>query len=92
MIPGFPMSCLTSEINPLPVANEISGVDAFAWQIISENGARLDSSGRVGIDPDLALGGTPNFGIWINGLGKIPHSWLATFFRWLQDWPLFQRE
>lgn len=55
------MSCLTSAIEPLRAANEISGIDAFAWQIISEDGARVDSSAKVGIDPDLALGGAIRF-------------------------------
>ncbi len=42
-------------------ANEISGVDAFVWQTISEDGARVDSSAKVGIDPDLALGRATKF-------------------------------
>lgn len=55
------MSCLTSAIEPLRAANEISGIDAFAWKIISEDGERVDSSAKVGIDPDLVLGDTASF-------------------------------
>ena len=55
------MSCLTSAIEPLRAANEISGIDAFAWKIISEDGERVDSSAKVGIDPDLVLGETAGF-------------------------------
>ncbi|MEP3332117.1 GlxA family transcriptional regulator [Sedimentitalea sp.] len=56
IFPGFPMSCLTSAIEPLRAANEISGVPAFAWKLISESGARVESSAAVGFDPDLMLG------------------------------------
>ncbi|WP_338045826.1 AraC family transcriptional regulator [Parasedimentitalea marina] len=39
----------------LRAANEIAGKEAFAWKLISENGARVESSAAVGFDPDLAL-------------------------------------
>ena len=55
ILPGFPMSCLTSAIEPLRAANEIAGQNAFAWKLISEIGARVDSSAQVGFDPDCAL-------------------------------------
>lgn len=55
IFPGFPMSCLTSAIEPLRAANEIAGQTAFAWKLISEMGARVDSSAQVGFDPDCAL-------------------------------------
>mgnify|MGYP000737112203 CR=1 FL=1 len=35
------MSCLTSMIEPLRAANEITGQEIFSWQLISENGARI---------------------------------------------------
>jgi transcriptional regulator GlxA family with amidase domain len=31
IFPGFPMSCLTSAIEPLRAANEIAGAEVFAW-------------------------------------------------------------
>ena len=55
IFPGFPMSCLTSMIEPLRVANEIVGNATFAWRLLSESGGRVESSARVGFDPDLAL-------------------------------------
>lgn len=53
--PGFPMSCLTSAIEPLRAANEIAGQQSFAWKLISESGTRVESSALVGFDPDCAL-------------------------------------
>ena len=55
IFPGFPMSCLTSAIEPLRAANEIVGSEAFSWVLISELGTRVNSSARVGFDPDQSL-------------------------------------
>ena len=52
---GFPMSCLTSAIEPLRAANEIAGAEVFAWKLISETGDRVKSSALVSFDPDLTL-------------------------------------
>lgn len=55
IFPGFPMACLTSMIEPLRAANEITGKDAFSWTLVSENGARVEASAKVWFEPDLAL-------------------------------------
>ena len=55
LLPGFPMSCLTSAIEPLRVANEISAAPVFDWCLVSEQGAPVRSSARVGFDTDVAL-------------------------------------
>lgn len=55
IFPGFPMACLTSLIEPLRAANEISGETAFAWELISELDARVASSADVGFDPARRL-------------------------------------
>lgn len=55
IFPGFPMSCLTSMIEPLRAANEITGTDTFAWTLISETGAKTSASAHVAFEPDLAL-------------------------------------
>jgi len=55
IFPGFPMACLTSMIEPLRAANEISGQVAFEWTLISEDGAKVTASANVGFDPDIAL-------------------------------------
>ncbi len=55
IFPGFPMACLTSMIEPLRAANEISGIDAFGWTLLSEDADRVASSAGVNFDPDLKL-------------------------------------
>ena len=55
LLPGFPMSCLTSAIEPLRVANEITERPVFDWLLLSEGGGPVRSSARVGFDADCSL-------------------------------------
>lgn len=55
ILPGFPMACLTSLIEPLRAANEISGRAVFAWSLVSEDGAAVESSAAVSFHPAYAL-------------------------------------
>ena len=41
MFPGFPMACLTSAIEPLRAANEITGRQEFVWKLVAEAPAIL---------------------------------------------------
>lgn len=49
------MATLTSMIEPLRAANEISGQDAFAWALLSEIGGRVTASAKVDFDTDPIL-------------------------------------
>ncbi|MBL9047645.1 MAG: GlxA family transcriptional regulator [Tabrizicola sp.] len=55
MFPGFPMACLTSAIEPLRAANEITGRQEFTWKLVSETGAPVRSSAEIGFDADVTL-------------------------------------
>ena len=55
MFPGFPMACLTSAIEPLRAANEISGQKKFEWTLVAENLAPVRSSADVRFEPDVTL-------------------------------------
>ena len=55
LFPGFPMACLTSAIEPLRAANEISGKRVFAWKLIGEGPAPVRSSAEVRFDVDMTL-------------------------------------
>ncbi len=55
MFPGFPMACLTSAIEPLRAANEITGRREFAWTLISETKGAVRSSAEIGFEPDTNL-------------------------------------
>lgn len=49
------MACLTSMIEPLRAANEIAGVEAFAWKLVSETSERIEASAKVWFEPSIAL-------------------------------------
>ncbi|MDA7424891.1 GlxA family transcriptional regulator [Thalassococcus lentus] len=55
IFPGFPMACLTSMIEPLRAANEISDTKAFEWVLISETLDRVDASALVAFEPGKTL-------------------------------------
>jgi AraC family transcriptional regulator, glycine betaine-responsive activator len=55
MFPGFPMACLTSAIEPLRAANEITGRKEFTWTLVAETAAPVRSSAEIGFEPDVTL-------------------------------------
>lgn len=55
MFPGFPMACLTSAIEPLRAANEITGRREFVWTLVAETAAPVRSSAEIGFEPDITL-------------------------------------
>ncbi|MFM7446196.1 MAG: GlxA family transcriptional regulator, partial [Tabrizicola sp.] len=55
MFPGFPMACLTSAIEPLRAANEITGRTEFQWRLVAETRAPVRSSAEVRFEPDVTL-------------------------------------
>lgn len=55
MFPGFPMACLTSAIEPLRAANEITGRQAFDWRLVAETRATVRASADIGFEPDVTL-------------------------------------
>ena len=52
------MACLTSCIEPLRAANEISGQDAFSWKVIAEAPTPIQSSAGVNFSADKTLAET----------------------------------
>ncbi|MFN3823409.1 MAG: GlxA family transcriptional regulator [Pseudorhodobacter sp.] len=55
MFPGFPMACLTSAIEPLRAANEITGRREFEWRLVAETAAAVRCSADVRFEPDMTL-------------------------------------
>lgn len=68
IFPGFPMACLTSMIEPLRAANEISETDVFSWRLVSEDGKRVQASANVWFEPDMSL----------DDCGKLDHLFILS--------------
>lgn len=49
------MACLTSMIEPLRAANEITGKPLFRWTLVSEAGDKVEASALVLFEPEQAL-------------------------------------
>ncbi|MGL4312133.1 MAG: GlxA family transcriptional regulator [Paracoccaceae bacterium] len=60
MFPGFPMACLTSAIEPLRAANEISGRREFDWKLLGESLSPVRSSADLRFEPDVTLAQCPD--------------------------------
>lgn len=56
ILPGFPMGCLSSVIEPLRAACEIAERRAYRWQVVSETGAPVTCSAGIAFAADCALG------------------------------------
>ncbi|MEL6640530.1 MAG: helix-turn-helix domain-containing protein, partial [Pseudomonadota bacterium] len=55
IFPGFPMACLTSMIEPMRAANEISETHAFEWQLVSVTEDKVSSSASIDFEPNITL-------------------------------------
>ncbi|WP_259919187.1 GlxA family transcriptional regulator [Jannaschia sp. M317] len=55
LFPDFPMSCLTSTIEPLRAANEILSQRVFSWTLLAEAAGPIVSSAGVGFEAEAAL-------------------------------------
>ncbi|WP_309668127.1 GlxA family transcriptional regulator [Tabrizicola sp.] len=68
MFPGFPMACLTSAIEPLRAANEITGHKEFEWRLLAESQSPVRSSAEVRFEPDATL----------SNCGEVDHLYLLS--------------
>jgi transcriptional regulator GlxA family with amidase domain len=65
IFPGFPMACLTSMIEPLRAANEISGSQAFSWTLVAECTGKVESSALVEFEPTCTVAEAEGFDLMI---------------------------
>lgn len=75
--PGFPILTLSAALEPLRMANDIIGLEVFAWHLLTEDGQPVESSSRVLITPDVTFEAVSDFDIVfvVGGL------WLTTELR-----------
>ncbi len=55
ILPGFPMGCLSSAIEPLRAANQISDTETYRWQVVTETGDAVMSSAGIAFAADCTL-------------------------------------
>lgn len=55
LLNNFTMIALASAVEPLRMANQLSGQELYSWQTISENGEPVVASDGIHITPDVAM-------------------------------------
>ncbi len=84
LVPQFSMIAFSSAIEPLRMANQLSGQELYNWSMISSDGAPVACSNGISIAVDHAAGGHTNYdavfvcsGINIHRIDDIPAiQWL----------------
>lgn len=61
VLPRFSAMTLAAVMEPLRVANRLSGRPLFAWTLLGEDGAEVPSSSFLRVRPDAALAGAGAF-------------------------------
>lgn len=55
LVNNFTMMAFTSAVEPLRMANHVSGQSLYEWQVLSANGESVTASNGMVIQPDLAM-------------------------------------
>ena len=59
LLPRVTMLAFSSAVEPLRVANQVSGRELYRWYVLSEDGAPVRCSNGISIAPDTALSDVP---------------------------------
>ena len=92
LIPDFSMIAFTSAIEPLRIANRLSGRPLYCWRLVSRDGQPVAASNGIAIQVDAAIGasGPPPSGplpavVLCGGLGSERYN-NKEVFAWLRRW------
>ena len=61
LVPQFSMMAFFSAVEPLRVANRLSGRELYSWKIFSEDGQPVEASNGMTVLADAAIGEVPRF-------------------------------
>lgn len=67
LLPRFSMVALFSAIDPLRIANRLSGETLFRWHLISRDGLPVHASNGIPLAVEHALEDTP----WLPSLARL---------------------
>ncbi len=86
LIQNFTLYALTTAIEPLRMANQLSGKELYTWQLLSDGGIALKASDGITVTPDAAIGDRQPFDIIIVVGGvDITRSFSKREVVWLQQ-------
>ncbi len=86
LIQNFTMVALATAIEPMRMANQLSGRELYTWQLFSDGGETVKASDGIAISPDAAIGNEQPFDIIIVVGGvDITRSFTKREVTWLQQ-------
>lgn len=85
LLNNFTMIALASAVEPLRMANQLSGQELYSWQTISENGEAVVASDGINITPDAAMAESASIDVLIVVGGvNITRNFSRRQVSWLQ--------
>ena len=63
LVPDFPMIALACAMEPLRIANRLSGRTLYEWRLISRDGAAASASNGVALSADAGIADAAGCGI-----------------------------
>ncbi|MDO6561949.1 GlxA family transcriptional regulator [Amphritea sp. 1_MG-2023] len=85
LLDNFTMIALASAIEPLRMANQLSGYELYSWHVVSENGTAVSASDGLSFTPDFSITDMPELDLLIVCGGvDITRSFTQKQVSWLQ--------
>lgn len=85
LIDNFTMIALASAVEPLRMANQLSGKELYSWSTISETGEQVVASDGIRITPDLGMQESTDFDlVFVVGGVNITRSYTRKQANWLK--------
>ncbi|WP_458576283.1 AraC family transcriptional regulator [Aliamphritea spongicola] len=85
LLDNFTMIALASAVEPLRMANQLSGEELYSWHMISENGEQVRASDGLCFTPDASISHAPDVDILIVAGGvNITRSYRPKQISWIQ--------
>ncbi|WP_324732753.1 choline metabolism transcriptional regulator GbdR [Pseudomonas paeninsulae] len=86
LLDNFTLISLASAVEPLRMANQLSGKELYRWYTLTQNGCPVSASDGLQITPDAGLGNAPVLNaVIVCGGVDIQHSVTREHLHWLQS-------
>lgn len=86
LLDNFTMIALASALDPIRMANQLSGVELYSWHMISETGEQVSASHGLTFTPDFSVANAPDLDLLIVCGGvDITRSFTQKQVSWLQQ-------
>lgn len=60
LLDNFTMLAFSSAVEPMRMANQLTGKELYDWYVISEDGDYVEASDGITIKPDCSMADAPN--------------------------------